>query len=669
MAAEVRDLGFLAWKNDMAWLEPQKGAKWEAAIEEENQRFKESLKGLPLNKFKYELTNGIPPSHTWSWRGWSIHKQSFSPEQTWTHRKSRHVVKCWDADTSMDGRWFAAAVQDTNGYERFTVEILEIRGQTVRHHKTIKMPCGPFVGFHGNLLVYLESSKDLRYDILHLLDLESDQGQDSIIYKTSDPTENLSIERGEGGCVHVIKDDFVKKSLGMIHGHTIKWSVKDVSHIVVVNHDYWVIDQKVDFTEDPLEAISLKGGWAITKSYGIRTIWQIKPTAVKSMIVVWGEVGFDLRDPSTLHIRDMRYEPYSVHTNHMNWKLSNTVPHAFACSYYRHPAPTFIVYPKGNPKALLVIAYGAYGSPTKVGNMISMWNPLLERGWAIATVCVPGSGDHDTAWKSAGQGKHRQNAIDHLSAAVKNLQEELDISPRLTCLYGRSAGGLLVISTAIQHALRQESLIGALYVESPYVDVLRTISNPNLPLTALETMEFGIGSNLSDVLMTAQWSPMEHIPAKGLPDLFVIARSDRADLEVYPYEVVKFIRRMRGSASSGFSKLLFVEDGLGHFATGLESRASDMALLEKWRNSPDRFRRKFTAVRTKNVGYKYTRMALTRKNRNRKNLSASRKNRSASRKNRSASRKNDPMMGGRRRKSRKSRKSRKARKASKSRKH
>ena len=37
MAAEVRDLGFLAWKNDMAWLEPQKGDKWETAIEEENQ--------------------------------------------------------------------------------------------------------------------------------------------------------------------------------------------------------------------------------------------------------------------------------------------------------------------------------------------------------------------------------------------------------------------------------------------------------------------------------------------------------------------------------------------------------------------------------------------------------------------------------------------------------
>ena len=645
MAAEVRDLGFLAWKNDMAWLEPQKGVKWETAIEEENKRFKESLKGLPLNKFKSELMKSIPHSHTWSWRGWSIERGPFSPEQTWTHRKSRHVVKCWDADMSMDGRWFAAAVQDSNGYERFTVEILEIRGQTVRHHKTMKMPCGPFVGFHGNLLVYLESSKDLRYDIVHLLDIESDT--ESEIYRISDPTENLSIERGESGCVHVIKDDFVKKSLGMIHGNTIKWPVKDVSHIVVVNHDYWVIDQKVDFTEDPLEAMSLKGGWAITKSYGIRTIWQIKPAAVKSMIVVWGEVGFDLRDPSTLHIRDMRYEPYTLHTNHMDWKLSNTVPYPLACSYYRHPAPTFIVYPKAHAKALLVIAYGAYGSPTKVGNMISMWNPLLERGWAIATVCVPGSGDHDTAWKTAGQGKNRQNAIDHLSAAVKNLQEELDISPRRTCLYGRSAGGLLVISTAIQH----KGLVGALYVESPYVDVLRTISNPKLPLTALETMEFGIGSNPSDVLMTAQWSPMEHIPAKGLPDLFVVARSDRADLEVYPYEVVKFIRRMR--STNDCSKLLFVEDGMGHFATGLESRAADLALLEKWRNSPDSFHEKFTAVRTKNVGYKYTRMALSRKNRKNKN-NASRKNR----KN-----KNDPMMGGRRRKSRASRKSRKARKS------
>ena len=148
---------------------------------------------------------------------------------------------------------------------------------------------------------------------------------------------------------------------------------------------------------------------------------------------------------------------------------------------------------------------------------------------------------------------------------------------------------------------------------------------------------------------------MEHIPVKGIPGLFVVARTDTADLEVFPYEVLKFIKRIR-SKKDIQEKLIFVHRGRGHFTTSWKSRAEDIALLDNWlKQSPGLPSSKKPAVRTKNHTPKYNSMALSRKNRDRKNR-ASRKNRS-SRKNRNNAPVAVPaMMGGKRRGSRKGRK-------------
>jgi oligopeptidase B len=298
-----------------------------------------------------------------------------------------------------------------------------------------------------------------------------------------------------------------------------------------------------------------------------------------------------------------------------------------------------VVHPEDyqSAKGILITAYGAYGTPTHVGSLIKRWKPLLQKGWIVCSVMVPGSGDHNTKWIRNGQRLNRIQSIEAFKESIEALKEEYGFAAERVALYGRSAGGLLVSSVAIHNP----GLVGALYLESPYVDVLRTITNPELPLTTLETKEFGSLESSTNVIATASWSPMEHIPLKGIPELFVIARTDTADLEVFPYEVLKFIKRVRGKGS-GEEKLIFVHEGRGHFTTSWETRAEDIALLDNWlEQSPGLTgTSKKPAVRTKNHTPKYNSMAMSRRNRNR----ATRKNR-ASRKNR-----NEPaMMGGRRR--------------------
>ena len=611
----VRDLGFMAWTNDLAHLETQKGPLWKKAVQDENTRFKDALKplGPTIKEFKKLLKSTHSHMSTWTWKGWEIHGSPFSPEQTWLFKGTGFKCKVWDADVyygSLANGYFAAAVHDLDGFERFSVKVFTVKRSEAPVQIATLQKTGPQVAWLEGLLVYLGSTQDLRYDSVKSWNPKTNQS--TTLYMLEGVTENLELGRAEDGSVYVIANDYVKKRLGFVSRSGIEW-LEQGSEIYVISRKAWVCDGRHAVITGFVEAMSLKCNWAITRDNGIRTLWKLAEKPLQ-MIVIWGEILFDTRDPTLLRVADMRYEAYVVNTK--TWQLSTPESYPYPCSYYNDVAPAFVVRPTiEHIKGLLVTAYGAYGSPTKIGSLIPRWRPLLETGWAIASVCVPGSGDHDIAWKKAGQRRGREKAIRVLTETIRRLQDELSVKPRFTALYGRSAGGLLGIAAATL-----TGLVGALYVESPYVDVLRTISNPELPLTMLETKEFGIGSNPTNILATGAWSPMEHIPAEGIPELFVVARSDMADLEVYPYEVLKWILKIRGKGGKGNSKLLYIDSGKGHFTTGYESRAEDLALLDEWitkQSSPDKKSQKFVAVRRKNRSYKYNTMGnLTRKNKN-----------------------------------------------------
>jgi pimeloyl-ACP methyl ester carboxylesterase len=393
----------------------------------------------------------------------------------------------------------------------------------------------------------------------------------------------------ENGSVGLKIDDFKNESFGFVHESHVEWldTNRGAAVILAVNKHMVLVnpvgsDFHSDLPNDYLESASKVAGWAVTRSYGIRTLWNTSSaTKAKAMVYIWGEITYDTRDPTRLSVCDVRYEPYTIFIRSNKWSLTKTKPYPFVCSYYNTKAPTFVVSPNTNTKAkgLLVTAYGAYGTPTKIGRLIHRLRPLLESGWAIASVGVPGSGDHDLAWRFAAQKGNRKLAIDTLCAAVRDLQEELGIPGKATALYGRSAGGLLVAGVVSQ----DPGIVGAIYIESPYVDVLRTLTNKKFPLSVLESNEFGNGDCPVDVISLASWSPMERIPKAGMPNIFVVARTDMTDLEVYPYEPLKYITRMRGHDSPGSQpKLIHISSEKGHFTTSDKSRAEDLALLDTW---------------------------------------------------------------------------------------
>jgi prolyl oligopeptidase PreP (S9A serine peptidase family) len=135
-------------------------------------------------------------------------------------------------------------------------------------------------------------------------------------------------------------------------------------------------------------------------------------------------------------------------------------------------------------------------------------------------------------------------------------------------------------------------MAGAAFTEVPYVDVLRTSTNPQLPLTVGEYKEFGNPSkrivNLNTLLRV---SPVNALPAEGAPGVFVLTRVGLEDRQVFAYESFKWVQRLRGSAATSHLE----EDAKGKFIAWERKeehvyrpsvyphfRGLDLAVLDAW---------------------------------------------------------------------------------------
>jgi oligopeptidase B len=228
--------------------------------------------------------------------------------------------------------------------------------------------------------------------------------------------------------------------------------------------------------------------------------------------------------------------------------------------------------------------YGAYGLETPAGLVSRRWAPLLANGWCIGQTFLRGGGDHTEAWAKAGRREGRVKTLEDYEALVKKAQTILHIGPQDTVIYGRSAGGLLMGGTLTRHP--GGSLMGCVYAEVPYVDELRTTTNVELPLTRLEYNEFGAPLlRLEDFISVARLSPADSASVIASPKVFVFARTAENDSQVYAYESVKWVRRLRLTSGRGAPKICLVEKGQGHFTPpdkNTEQWCLDSAILDAW---------------------------------------------------------------------------------------
>ena len=253
--------------------------------------------------------------------------------------------------------------------------------------------------------------------------------------------------------------------------------------------------------------------------------------------------------------------------------------------------PYIVIKQKGvMPKAQILYVYGAYGDTTPIDWPYQNWYPLLIRRWAIVFAFVRGGGDVDAAWAEAARREHRHVSIDDFESVIRVAQHKLHLGSDKTVLYGRSAGGLPVGAMVSRYPDGQ--LVGAAYTEVPYVDVLRTSSNPDLPLTIGEYKEFGNPREiLSQFKELLEVSPVNTVPSDGAPGVFVMSHVGLLDKQVYAYESFKWIQRLRGQehnikeSSDPKGKYVTFERHEAHtydIKHLPRFRSMDLAILEAW---------------------------------------------------------------------------------------
>ena len=116
------------------------------------------------------------------------------------------------------------------------------------------------------------------------------------------------------------------------------------------------------------------------------------------------------------------------------------------------------------------------------------------------------------------------------------------------------------------------------------MDLLKTAANPDLPLTPSEYLEFGNpAAGPAEFEQTMRSSPIHRLGPDGAPGLRVVCRTGIFDVQVYPYESLKWVIALRGKRAAPDEKY-FSMSAEGHFSRGqsrLHHLAEDFVVITK----------------------------------------------------------------------------------------
>ncbi len=211
----------------------------------------------------------------------------------------------------------------------------------------------------------------------------------------------------------------------------------------------------------------------------------------------------------------------------------------------------------GKPVPLYLYGYGAYGESLDPWFSHARLS-LLERGVAFAIAHVRGGGELGEAWYRAGKQEHKGNTFSDFIACAEHLIASNVTHAEQLVISGGSAGGLLIGAVLNQ----RPELFKAAIAEVPFVDVLNTMLDPDLPLTVTEYDEWGNPEEPDVYARIKAYAPYENIKAQAYPALLVIAGYN--DSRVQYWEAAKWVAKLRATKTDDNLLLLKTELGAGH---------------------------------------------------------------------------------------------------------
>ena len=207
---------------------------------------------------------------------------------------------------------------------------------------------------------------------------------------------------------------------------------------------------------------------------------------------------------------------------------------------------------------VLLYGYGSYGV-TIPARFSTINLSMVDRGAIYALAHVRGGASKGWQWYLDGKYAKKSNTFTDFNAAAEALIDSDYTSKGQIVSFGGSAGGLLVGASVNL----QPDLFAGIIAAVPFVDVINTISDGELPLTPPEWLEWGDPITSAEAYgWIAGYSPYDNIqPGAAYPPIF--ATGGLTDYRVTYWEPAKWVARLREEADGG-PFLMRMNMGAGH---------------------------------------------------------------------------------------------------------
>jgi oligopeptidase B len=223
--------------------------------------------------------------------------------------------------------------------------------------------------------------------------------------------------------------------------------------------------------------------------------------------------------------------------------------------------PVTVVYradlTRDGRRPLLQVGYGSYGSsydPAFNSSVVS----LLDRGYVYAIAHVRGGQEMGRSWWEDGRLLRKKNTFTDFVDVTDFLVREKLAAPDRVAAMGGSAGGLLMGAVANLAPDRYRAIVAHV----PFVDVVTTMLDDEIPLTSNEFDEWGDPRRQEFYDYMLSYSPYDNVRAQAYPAMLVT--TGLHDSQVQYFEPAKWVAKLRAERTNDALLLFKVNMAAGH---------------------------------------------------------------------------------------------------------
>lgn len=519
---------------------------------------------------------------------------------------------------SPDHRLLALLV-DTSGYEDFVLEIRDLESGALLPDSASPLGFGVAWASDSRTLFYLTTDEAKRSDRVWRHTLGTERSADQVVYHDPDSLFNVGVDRlRSGDYVIISSSSFTSSESWLIDAHApdsapvlVAPRAADVEYTVEHGGDWlyvltnrdgarnftvmrapvaspaawveWLAHRESVFVEN----IDIFSRWVVVEERegGLRRLRVAALDSGESHYLSFDEPAYGVfvgANPEfTTNALRFSYSSLITPNSVFDYDLEHrtrtllkrdAVLGGYDPSQYRiervmatardgTPVPVSLVYKlpftRDGKRPLLLYAYGSYGY-TMEPTFSSIRYSLIDRGFVYAIAHVRGGQEMGRPWYDDGKMMRKLNTFHDFIDVADHLVKNGYTSADRLAANGGSAGGLLMGAIA---NMRPE-LFHVIVADVPFVDVINTMLDDSIPLTAQEWEQWGNPHLPEQYAYMRRYSPYDNVAAQAYPRMLVTSGVN--DSRVAYWEPTKWVARLRALNPRGNPVLLKMNMGAGH---------------------------------------------------------------------------------------------------------